>query len=64
MVDIEFVRETQRVIPLSVMKAMPELENMPLVKRGSRLSVMPVSDDEWQAILEKEADLVVVKRLR
>ena len=55
MVDIEFVRKTQRVIPLSVMKAMPELENMPLVKRGSRLSVMPVSDDEWQAILEKEA---------
>ncbi|MEI8598694.1 EVE domain-containing protein, partial [Vibrio sp. M60_M31a] len=34
MVDVEFVRKTDRVIPLSVMKAMPELENMPLVKRG------------------------------
>ncbi|KIT48830.1 hypothetical protein H334_00650, partial [Vibrio parahaemolyticus 901128] len=42
------------VIPLSVMKAMPELENMPLVKRGNRLSIMPVTEDEWEAILGKE----------
>lgn len=54
MVDIEFVRKTARVIPLSVMKAMPELENMPLVKRGNRLSIMPVTEDEWEAILGKE----------
>lgn len=54
MVDIEYVRHTQRLIPLSVMKAMSELENMPLVKRGNRLSVMPVSAQEWQAILDKE----------
>jgi len=54
MVDIEFVRKTERVIPLSVLKAMPELENFALVKRGNRLSVMPVSEEEWQAILTKE----------
>lgn len=54
MVDVEFVRKTQRVIPLSVLKAMPELSNMPLVKRGNRLSVMPVSEEEWPAILRKE----------
>lgn len=54
MVDIEFVRKTQRLIPLSVLKSMPELENMPLVKRGNRLSVMPVTEAEWQAILGKE----------
>jgi predicted RNA-binding protein with PUA-like domain len=55
MVDIEFVRKTKRRIPLSVMKAMPELANMPLVKRGNRLSVMPVTESEWQAILAKES---------
>ncbi|MDN3608771.1 EVE domain-containing protein [Vibrio ostreicida] len=55
MVDIEFVRKMDRVIPLSTMKAMPELENMPLVKRGNRLSIMPVSELEWQAILGKES---------
>ncbi|MGR5120613.1 EVE domain-containing protein [Vibrio astriarenae] len=54
MVDIEFVRKTERLIPLSVLKAMPELSEMPLVKRGNRLSVMPVSQQEWQAILSKE----------
>jgi len=54
MVDIEFVRKTERLIPLSVMKAMPELENMPLVKRGNRLSIMPVTEQEWEAILGKE----------
>ncbi|KGY11018.1 hypothetical protein NM22_17825 [Vibrio tubiashii] len=54
MVDIEFVRKTERLIPLSVMKAMPELENMPLVKRGNRLSIMPVTEQEWVAILAKE----------
>ncbi|MEF1288689.1 EVE domain-containing protein [Vibrio sp. M260118] len=54
MVDIEFVRKTERLIPLSVMKAMPELENMPLVKRGNRLSIMPVTEQEWDAILGKE----------
>ncbi|MFH4861098.1 EVE domain-containing protein [Vibrio diabolicus] len=54
MVDVEFVRKTTRVIPLSVMKAMPELENMPLVKRGNRLSIMPVAEEEWEAILGKE----------
>lgn len=54
MVDVEFVRKTERVIPLAVLKAMPELENMPLVKKGNRLSVMPVTEQEWQAILTKE----------
>ncbi|MGP8308953.1 EVE domain-containing protein [Vibrio sp. YIC-376] len=54
MVDIEFVRKTERVIPLSVLKAMPELENMPLVKRGNRLSIMPVTEEEWEAILGRE----------
>ena len=55
MVDVEFVRKTHRLIPLSVMKSMPELSDMPLVKKGSRLSVMPVSESEWMAILDKES---------
>ncbi|EPN8462946.1 EVE domain-containing protein [Vibrio cidicii] len=54
MVDVEFVRKTERLIPLSVLKAMPELDSMPLVKKGNRLSVMPVSESQWQAILRQE----------
>ena len=54
MVDVEFVRVTERLIPLATLKAMPELSEMPLVKRGNRLSIMPVTEQEWQAILSKE----------
>lgn len=54
MVDVEFVRKTKRVIPLSVLKAMPELSELALVKKGNRLSIMPVSEQELQAILSKE----------
>ena len=54
MVDVEFVRKTKRVIPLDVLKAMPELSELALVKKGNRLSIMPVSEQEWQAILSKE----------
>ncbi|WP_162045358.1 EVE domain-containing protein [Vibrio taketomensis] len=54
MVDIAFERKLSRVIPLAKLKAMPELEQLPLVKRGNRLSVMPVSEEEWQAILHQE----------
>lgn len=55
MVDIEFVRKTSRIISLAELKAMPQLDNLPLVKRGNRLSIMPVSADEWLAILERES---------
>lgn len=54
MVDVEFVGKTKRVIPLGVLKAMPELSELALVKKGNRLSIMPVSEQEWQAILSKE----------
>jgi predicted RNA-binding protein with PUA-like domain len=55
MVDIEFGEKFKRVLPLSVLKTMPELMEMPLVKRGNRLSVMPVTESEWQAILSRVA---------
>lgn len=54
MVDIEFVRKFERIVTLAELKAIPDLENMPLVKRGNRLSVMPMSEDEWQTILHQE----------
>jgi predicted RNA-binding protein with PUA-like domain len=52
MVDIQWVKKFSAVIPLSALKSYPALANMPLVKKGNRLSVMPVSHEEWQYILE------------
>lgn len=50
-VDVEFVEVFASPLKLARLKAQPELQELALVKKGSRLSVMPVSADEWQAIL-------------
>lgn len=50
-VDMVFGRKLARLISLDRLKALPGLENLPLVQRGSRLSVMPVGEEEWRIIL-------------
>lgn len=50
MVDIEYQRHL-RFVSLKRMKANSALADMPVVKKGNRLSVMPVTDEQWQAIL-------------
>ena len=54
MVDVRFQREFKRPVTLSAIKAQAVLKNMRLVQRGSRLSVMPVTAREWNAILKLE----------
>ncbi len=54
MVDVQYVRKLRRTIPLQELKENPELAAMALVRKGNRLSVMPVSEAEWQAVLEME----------
>ena len=54
MVDVQYRRHTRRVIPLAELKGDPALSQMKLVQRGNRLSVMPVSEAEWQHILDLE----------
>lgn len=48
-VDIRFVQRGG-FVPLAVLKAQPELEGMPLLAKGSRLSVSPVEPAHWQHI--------------
>ncbi|AFN79683.1 hypothetical protein PSJM300_18150 [Stutzerimonas stutzeri DSM 10701] len=50
-VDVEFVEAFPRTLTLPQLKAEPLLAQMPLVRKGNRLSVMPVSAEEWAAIL-------------
>ncbi len=54
LVDVRFGRRLGRTIPLSELKSYPELAALPLVRRGNRLSVMPVAKDEWEFILSLE----------
>jgi predicted RNA-binding protein with PUA-like domain len=50
MVDVRYREPLQRVVTLKSIKQNPLLSDMPLVKR-SRLSIQPVSKQEWQIIL-------------
>ena len=49
MVDIEAVQEIKKVSLVDI-KANPALEGMPLVQKGQRLSVQPVSKEQYDEI--------------
>ncbi len=49
-VDLVPVRALARPVPLAAIKADPRFQAFPLT-RLPRLSVMPVGDDEWDAII-------------
>ena len=51
MVDIQFQKKLKRTIALAELKQNPLLEGMQLLRKGNRLSVMPVAESEFDAIL-------------
>ena len=50
LVDVEYVRHYPEMITLAQLKEIPELGDMMLVQKGSRLSIQPVSEAEWKLI--------------
>ena len=50
MVDIRFVERFPEVIPLSTLKVTPGLESMVVNQKGSRLSVQPVTKEEFEIV--------------
>ena len=54
MVDVAYKRKLKRTITLAELKAEAALSDLPLVRRGNRLSVMPVTDAQWEFILGME----------
>lgn len=51
MVTVEAVKPVVKPVTLADVKAEPRLEDLALV-RQSRLSVVPVSEDQWKIIME------------
>jgi len=49
-VDVKFAGKT-RVVGLAELRAHKELRNMQVLQRGSRLSITPVTAEEWECIL-------------
>ena len=54
MVDVRHVRTLKRIITLTELKTHDELSGLPLVRRGNRLSVMPIIKTHWDFILSLE----------
>jgi predicted RNA-binding protein with PUA-like domain len=54
LVDVKFKRRFKRLISLNELREHKALSNMRLLQKGSRLSVMPVTENEWNYIVSLE----------
>lgn len=54
LVDVEFERKLNRVITLAELRAQSELGDMQLLRKGNRLSILPIEARHWHAILALE----------
>jgi predicted RNA-binding protein with PUA-like domain len=52
MVDVKFESEFKAPIPLKVLRDVPALKDMLLLRRGNRLSVMPVTKKDFDTIVK------------
>ncbi len=51
MVDVKAVRKT-RLLSLAELRTIPELEDMVVLQKGSRLSITPVTPAQWKVLQE------------
>jgi predicted RNA-binding protein with PUA-like domain len=56
MVDVQFESEFARPVTLKKLRNIPELKEMFLLRKGMRLSIQPVTEEEFQLILSLEKD--------
>ena len=54
MVDVKFRQKFKRVITLQELKQNPTLEGMVLLRKGNRLSITPVTQHQWDVIVNME----------
>ena len=57
MVDVAFESRLPAVVPLADLRQVPELQDMALLRKGQRLSIQPVSEREFNAVLALAARL-------
>ena len=52
MVDVRFVRKLSRPLTLESLRGIKGLEKLELLRKGSRLSVQPVREQEWKLLFQ------------
>lgn len=53
MVEVKFQKKFKNLISLETLKQHEPLNDLPLVRKGNRLSIMPVSKECWDYILDE-----------
>ncbi|MCL4155640.1 UNVERIFIED_CONTAM: hypothetical protein GTU68_057238 [Idotea baltica] len=51
MVDVKYKKKFKQIVTLEALKQNQKLADMTLLKKGNRLSIMPVSAKEWKLIM-------------
>ena len=54
MLDVQYMRHLKRKITLTELRGETFLESMRLLQKGNRLSVLPITKNEWEHILSME----------
>lgn len=52
MVDVKFEEKFSEMITLEELRQNPKLKEMLILRRGNRLSITPVTEAEWKAIIK------------
>ncbi|GAA6185047.1 MULTISPECIES: EVE domain-containing protein [Alteromonadaceae] len=53
MVDVKLVKKFNQILSLKSIKAMPQIQQIGLVQKGHRLSIMPVNAEEFAYLLKE-----------
>ena len=51
MVDIRAEKRFAKAVTMEMMKTVPKLSDMTLLRRGMRLSIQPVTSGEWETVV-------------
>lgn len=51
-VDVKFTEKFAATLRLGTLKKQPSLASMRLLQKGNRLSVMPITAEEWRTIMQ------------
>lgn len=51
-VDVKLIQAFEHFVSLSTLRAEPQLVDLWILRKGNRLSVTPVTENQWRVILE------------
>ena len=53
LVEVAYRRTFAQGIALDTLRTIPEFSDSPLIRKGNRLSILPITSSQWQYILQR-----------